>query len=260
MVTVDPSTSLTRWPRQRQPSGRCSARSRPVARARRVNRARGSRCRALQYGSVLAEQARAPWLTSQASTRATAWRHDPSGHRHCDRKAHRVRAGVYTQARPVAPTSARARSTRSGRSNGANGKAVSAPNCRHNSSSCWDDDVRIRLATADLRVGCESEHPTESRHGGFCSRPIRSATYGLRKCHSLPTPSSSPGAGGGEMALVEFVASGEGRRDVAERLAGRGATTTSRLSYSTYRIGRLSDVLSEVSTPCLVATGRFRQS
>src|SRR5262245_183857 len=69
-----------------------------------------------------------------------------------------------------------------------------------------------------------------------------------------------PGAGGGEMALVEFVASGEGRRDVAERLAGRGATTTSRLSYSTYRIGRLSDVLSEVSTPCLVATGRFRQS
>ena len=120
--TVVPSTTLTRRPCQCQPAGQRPCSSRPVSRTSRRNKDSGKRCRALQYGSVCGEQGRSPRETSQASTRLTVQRQEPSGLRTWLRKAHNVNTGVQTASRQAACSCSKARVSRATLSTSAKGK------------------------------------------------------------------------------------------------------------------------------------------
>ena len=94
MLTVVPSTTLTRRPHHSHSTGAASCTSRPSARINRNGTASGSRARALQYGPVSSSSITWPRRAIQAAIRLTAARQERSGLSTCQKKAQKVSQGV----------------------------------------------------------------------------------------------------------------------------------------------------------------------
>src|SRR5438552_8387781 len=181
METVVPSATLTRRPFHNHSSGTSDGTARPVSRTRRWSRDSGSRCRALQYGSVLGEHGFWPVLTSQASTRATAARQEPSGLITWLRNAQRVRIGVYVFSRQVARSSCNARSRRSADRVSANGRPSPWANWVRSNSIWRRRRRRVECPMKDLLVWNGLSNPHSQTKEVFESIPFHRLDLWLKE-------------------------------------------------------------------------------